>query len=69
MVKNIISYILSFIMVALIIAIVAVSFLQNKVLNEDYWKMQMEQNNYYEKQTISTYPISMSLLPFCSVME
>ena len=49
MVKNIISYILSFIMVALIIAIVAVSFLQNKVLNEDYWKMQMEQNNYYEK--------------------
>ena len=49
MVKNIISYIPSFIMVALIIAIVAVSFLQNKVLNEDYWKMQMEQNNYYEK--------------------
>ena len=49
MVKNIISYILSFIMVALIIAIVAVSFLQNKVLNEDYWKMQMEQNNDYEK--------------------
>ena len=49
MAKNIISYILSFIMVALIIAIVAVSFLQNKVLNEDYWKMQMEQNNYYEK--------------------
>ena len=49
MVKNIISYILSFIMVALIIAIVAVSFLQNKVLNEDYWKIQMEQNNYYEK--------------------
>ena len=49
MVKNIISYILSFIMVALIIATVAVSFLQNKVLNEDYWKMQMEQNNYYEK--------------------
>lgn len=49
MVKNIISYILSFITVALIIAIVAVSFLQNKVLNEDYWKMQMEQNNYYEK--------------------
>ena len=35
--------------IALIIAIVAVSFLQNKVLNEDYWKMQMEQNNYYEK--------------------
>ena len=49
MVKNIISYILSFIMVALIITIVAVSFLQNKVLNEDYWKIQMEQNNYYEK--------------------
>lgn len=49
MVKDVISYILSFIMVALIIAIVAVSFLQNKVLNEDYWKMQMEQNNYYEK--------------------
>ena len=49
MVKNIISYILSFIIVALIIAIVVVSFLQNKVLNEDYWKMQMEQNNYYEK--------------------
>ena len=49
MVKNIISYILSFIMVALIITIVAVSFLQNKVLNENYWKMQMGQNNYYEK--------------------
>ena len=53
MVKNIISYILSFIMVALIIAIVAVSFLQNKVLNEDYWKMQMEQNNYYEKLEVT----------------
>ena len=53
MVKNIISYIPSFIMVALIIAIVAVSFLQNKVLNEDYWKMQMEQNNYYEKLEVT----------------
>lgn len=53
MVKNIILYILSFIMVALIIAIVAVSFLQNKVLNEDYWKMQMEQNNYYEKLEVT----------------
>ena len=53
MVKNIISYILSFIMVALIIAIVAVSFLQTKVLNEDYWKMQMEQNNYYEKLEVT----------------
>ena len=53
MVKNIISYILSFIMVALIIAIVAVSFLQNKVLNEDYWKMQMEKNNYYEKLEVT----------------
>ena len=53
MVKNIISYILSFILVALIIAIVAVSFLQNKVLNEDYWKMQMEQNNYYEKLEVT----------------
>lgn len=53
MVKNIISYILSFIMLALIIAIVAVSFLQNKVLNEDYWKMQMEQNNYYEKLEVT----------------
>ena len=39
MVKNIISYILSFIMVALIIAIVAVSFLQNKVLNEEWNKI------------------------------
>ena len=42
MVKNIISYIPSFIMVALIIAIVAVSFLQNKVLNEDYWIAEIE---------------------------
>ena len=48
MVKNIISYILSFIMVALIIAIVAVSFLQNKLLIMYNRNMQLEQSNYYE---------------------
>ena len=47
--KNLISYIISFIIVVLIIASVLLCFAQNKVLNEEYWQEKMAECNYYEK--------------------
>lgn len=53
MVKDVISYILSFIMVVLIIIITGMAFVQNKVLNEDYWQEKMSDSNYYEKLEVT----------------
>ena len=47
--KNVISYILSFTIVLLTISIIAITFLNNKVLNEEYWKEKVAKSGYYEK--------------------
>ena len=51
MIKDIISYMLSFLLAILIILTTMITFVQNKILNANYIENKLEQSEYYEKLT------------------
>lgn len=53
MIKDIISYMLSFLLAILIILTTMITFVQNKILNANYIENKLEQSEYYEKLTKS----------------